>query len=128
MFNEIYLGGEATASSSVIVECLGRAVTTAITAAGAAGGSTTLVDGGSTAAATLAITGNSFTTPPVVTTTGHVLNLSFNAYGGIVRWVARPGEEPSTIGNATPAGGMCLFATTGTAAAPVSSHIIYELN
>src|SRR5260221_6856631 len=59
-YAEIYLGGEATASSTVIIEVFGRD-STAVTSAGAAGGTLTLMDGGGTAAGTLPIFGNSFT-------------------------------------------------------------------
>jgi hypothetical protein len=125
-FSEIYLGGEATAASAVMIEVFGRD-TTPITTTGLAGGISVLLDGSGTAPATVAIAGNSATTP-AARSTSHLLHLSFNAYGGIVRWVARPGEEPSIVGTATIVGGVSLSAFTGsTAATPVSAHVLFEV-
>ena len=46
--------------------------------------------------------------------------------GGIVRWVAAPGEEPSTIGNTASLGEVSLSAFTGGTAGLTGAHIIYE--
>lgn len=63
------------------------------------------------------------------TTTDAKLDLNLNAFGGIVRWQAAPGEEwwlhgASTV--AAPAGESILSAFTGGTVGAVSSHIIYE--
>jgi hypothetical protein len=63
------------------------------------------------------------------TTTDAKLDLNLNAFGGIVRWQAAPGEEwwihgASTV--AAPAGESILSAFTGGTVGAVSSHLIYE--
>jgi hypothetical protein len=53
------------------------------------------------------------------------LNLSFNSFGGIVRWVAAPGEEWQIYGNAASAGESSLSTSVASAGAE-SAFIIYE--
>jgi hypothetical protein len=49
--------------------------------------------------------------------------LAFNAFGGVIRWVAAPGEEIwSSAGGAT--GEQILSSISGTGA--VSTHMIFE--
>jgi len=59
-------------------------------------------------------------------TTSARLNLSFNAFGGIVRWVAYPGEEWGIIGVTTSISESTLSAFTGGTPGLMGSHIIYE--
>ena len=59
-------------------------------------------------------------------TLGGLLNLSFNAFGGIVRWVAAPGEEISMVGNTASLGEVSLSAFTGGTAGLLGAHMIYE--
>lgn len=54
------------------------------------------------------------------------LNLSFNSFGGIVRWVAAPGEEWGILGTATLVSASSLSSPTGSAGA-MGSHIVYEV-
>lgn len=54
------------------------------------------------------------------------LNLTFNSFGGIVRWVAAPGEEWTMVGNAVNAGEVVLSAQNVGTAGAMGSHIIYE--
>ena len=54
------------------------------------------------------------------------LNLAMNAFGGIVRWVAAPGEEWWMVGTAA-GQATTLSNNTGSGTGTVSSHIIYEL-
>jgi hypothetical protein len=70
--------------------------------------------------------GFSATTMPQRAATLHLLQLAFNAFGGLVRWLAAPGEEISLYGNAVNVGEVSLSAFTGTTASTVASHIIYE--
>ena len=56
----------------------------------------------------------------------HLLNLSFNAFGGIVRWVAAPGEEIYMVGNTASFGETSLSAFTGGTAGLLGAHMIYE--
>jgi hypothetical protein len=123
---EVYMGGEASASSAPQIMVLGRDSTVGGTVVA---GSTrnALLDGSGTAPATTAVVGNSATTLPQRSSTLHLLHLSFNAYGGIVRWVSRQGEEPSVVGNTQPLGEVSLSAYTGTTAGNVSGHVLYEV-
>jgi len=54
------------------------------------------------------------------------LQLGLNAFGGIVRWVAAPGEEWGILGNTADLGGAVLSAYTGGTVGAINSHIIYE--
>jgi hypothetical protein len=128
LVSEIYIGGQAT-SSMVQVLVFARDSTLGATL-------TTLADpvhdgpmNSLTAAAQVgSLTFIAATTNPTrtVTTTSSVLNLSMNAFGGIVRWVAYPGEEWGIIGVTASISESSLSGTTGTAAGLVGSHIIYE--
>jgi hypothetical protein len=63
------------------------------------------------------------------TVTDAKLDLNVNAFGGIVRWQAAPGEEWWIYGASTvaaPAGESILSAFTGGTVGAISSHIIYE--
>ena len=124
--SEVYLGGEASASSSPSIMVLSRDSTVAATVTAGTTRNAAL-DGSGTAPGTLATTGHIATTKPQRSSTLHLLHLSFNAYGGIVRWVARPGEEPSVVGNTASLGEVSLSAFTGGTTGAMSSHIIYEL-
>lgn len=60
------------------------------------------------------------------TTTNAKLNLSFNAFGGVVRWLAPPGGEWGIFGVTANLSESSLSGFTGTTAAAVGGHIIYE--
>ncbi len=124
--SEIYMGGEAAAASSPSVIVLGRDSTVAVGALSV--GRTALVDGSSTAPGTTAAFGSTAaTTFPQRSSTLHLLHLSFNAFGGIVRWVARPGEEPSVVGNTASLGEVSLSAYTGGTPGAQSGHLLFEV-
>jgi hypothetical protein len=124
--NEVYVGGEAAASSSPTIMVLARDSTVAATVtAGTTRNAAT--DGSTVAPGTLATVGHIATTKPQRSATLHLLHLSFNAYGGIVRWQARPGEELSVVGNTASLGEMSLSAFTGGTAGATSGHVLYEL-
>ena len=65
-------------------------------------------------------------TLPQRSSTLYLLTLGFNAFGGIVRWVAAPGEEIGILGNTASLGEVSL--TSGSAGTPglMSSHFIFE--
>jgi hypothetical protein len=56
----------------------------------------------------------------------YLLNLSFNAFGGIVRWVYAPGEEIGILGNTANNGEVSLSAYSGGVPGLMGSHILYE--
>jgi hypothetical protein len=69
---------------------------------------------------------NTATTKPQRSATLSLLQLSFNAFGGLVRWVAAPGEEIGMLGNTASFGEISLSSlNTGTPGA-LTSHFIIE--
>lgn len=123
---EVYAGGEAASTSSPSIMVLARDSTVAATVTA---GTTrnALLDGSATAPGTTAVTGHIATTKPQRSATLHLLDLSFNAYGGIVRWQARPGEELSVVGNTASLGEMSFSAFTGGTTGAMSGHCLYEV-
>ena len=119
--NEIQCGGESTASATSIM-VLRRDSVVAVTPSGCVN---SLADATATAPATTPIFGNSATTKPS-TGTAHLLQQSFNAYGGLVRWQARQGEEITIYGQGTSVGEVSYSGFTG-ASGIVSTHCIYEV-
>jgi hypothetical protein len=131
---EVYIGGQATASA-VNLMVFARNSTTVANASPLL--TTTGVDGylrsygqGSNTVTTYVAAG----TPPARTTavTQARLALTMNAFGGIVRWVAAPGEEWGILGQAsangtTPGSSLSNGSASGVGnAGSVASHIIYE--
>jgi hypothetical protein len=55
------------------------------------------------------------------------LNMSFNAFGGILRWQAAPDEEWGIITATGPAGESSLSGFTGTGTGAMGAHIIFEV-
>jgi hypothetical protein len=122
--NEVQAGGEATAGS-VQVLVLARDSTNAATpTAGAA--RLVLADVMATAPATVVTFGQTATTLPT-RSANHLLQHSFNAYGGLVRWQARQGEE-ITFATATAGSSEVSYSayTGSTATGTISSHMIFE--
>lgn len=127
---EIYCGGQASASAVNIMN-FARTQLPATTPTALAGG--VAVDGFmktfSTALSASAVVNTSAATGPVkATLAGQArLNLSFNAFGGIVRWVAAPGEEWGILGTTTSVSSSVLSAYTGGSVGLMGSHLIYEI-
>jgi len=120
--NELYIGGEDTASTPTTM-VFARDSTVAAT--GISGDFNALMDGTSTAPGTVAVYGCVSTTKPQRSSTLHLLQLSLNTYGGISRWQARYSEEITIITATQPLGEASLSSVTGTG--KVSGHCIYEL-
>jgi hypothetical protein len=121
--NELYVGGES-ASSAVTKLKFARDSTIGATAI--SGTRNAALGGATVAPGTLATSGNVSTTKPQRSATLHLLALSFNAFGGITRWQARPGEEISIVGNTASLGEASLSAFTG-GTGIISGHCLYEL-
>jgi hypothetical protein len=124
---EIYLGGQAGASTPTFM-LLAR---DSQVATGSLTKDTTLndsaLDAATTALASIpTIFNKAATLKPRRDTAVTLLNLSFNAFGGIVRWVAAPGEEISVVGNTASLGECSLSAFTGGTAGLLGSHMIFE--
>jgi hypothetical protein len=124
--NEVQCGGEATAASAVQIMALRRDSTVAATSLTSVGMSQILIDGTGTATASPFLISNTATTKPVPLSNGSILRQSFNAYGGLVRWQARQGEELTTIGQSANFGELSYSSGTGNVTAPVSWHILLE--
>ena len=122
---EVYLGGQAGASSPTFM-LLSRDSTIAVTNSNGTGQTDASLDAATAALGAPALTGNTNTTKPQRSSTLHLLNLSFNAFGGIVRWVAAPGEEITVVGNTASLGEISLSAFTGGTAGLLGAHMIYE--
>lgn len=123
--HEIYQGGQAGASTPTIM-LLSRDTTVAATISQSAGGTDAPLDPATAALAAPTLVGSTATTKPQRSATAHLLNLSFNAFGGIVRWQAPFGEEPSLVGNTQPLGEVSLSAFTGGTPGLMGAHVIYE--
>lgn len=124
---EIYLGGQAASSSSPTFMLLSRDSTVAVTNSNGTGQTDAPMAAASVALAAPPLTGNTNTTKPQRSSTLHLNNLSFNAYGGIVRWAALdPTECPDTVGNTQPLGEVSLTAFTGGTPGALGAHMVYE--
>ena len=65
------------------------------------------------------------TTPPTVgAVTAQLLNLGLNIFGGVVRWVAAPGEELYIIGATAANNEISLSAITGSGI--ISPYVVFE--
>jgi len=123
--SEVYMGGEAQSASNVAIMVLGRDSTVA--ASSISGITAVLTDGTATAPGTTPAIGNSATTAPQ-RSANHLLHLSFNTYGGIVRWVASPDQTLSVYGTGTTNGEVSLSPFTGTqTGSALSGHVLYEV-
>lgn len=124
---EVYEGGQAGASAPTLM-LLSRDSTVATgTNTNGTGQTDASLDAATAALAAPVVTGNSnATTKPQRSSTLHLLNLSFNAFGGIVRWVAAPGEEISIVGNTASLGEISFSAFTGGTPGLIGTHAIYE--
>lgn len=126
LVNEVFIGGEVTSGLLVCKPVVARDSTVAATSA-AGDTRLALMDGSGTAPATAPVFGNSATTDPQRSSTLHLLHLSFQPYGGVVRWQARHGEEIAIVGNTASLGELSLSNFTGTAAGcATSGHVIFE--
>jgi len=126
LISEIYLGGQAGASAPTIM-VFGFNSTAGLTMTNSAAAREAPLDAASAALALPADVGDTAATDPQRSATlGHVLNLSFNAFGGIVRWLAAPGEEIVAVGSAADLGSVSLSAFTGGTPGALGSHFIFE--
>jgi hypothetical protein len=125
--SEVQSGGEATAASAVQVLRFARDSTVAATSLTSVGLTNAILDATTTAPGTLALFSNSSTTFPQRDAARHLINHSYNAYGGALRWQARQGEEITIVGNTQPLGECSYSGDTGTVASTISGHILYEL-
>lgn len=121
---EVYMGGLASSSAPAQMIFARDSTVGATSLTGAIG--PVSLDGASAALAAPPVVFTSSTTKPQRSATLQLLMLGFNAFGGIVRWVAAPGEELGLLGNTASLGEMSLSsASTGTPGL-MNSHFIFE--
>lgn len=127
-YSEIFMGGEASASSLNIMS-FARSSTVSATP-GALAAKQSLASLNPAGINTTAVANVTAGTSPQRDVARHLLNLSFNSFGGIVRWVAAPGSEIVGIGNAvasaTTGGEVTLSGFTGATSGAMSAHILLE--
>ena len=111
---EIYEGGQASASSINIMQFARDLVLASIPTALAAPNGDGPMNTATAALSAPPVTNVAAGTGPSRTNTATTarLNLSFNAFGGIVRWVAAPGEEWTIIGTTVSVSESSLSAFT----------------
>jgi hypothetical protein len=129
--SEVYMGGEAATSSQVASMALTRATTLAVTAtAGLATSILTDAVAVAPASTPTAFTQWLTTTAPIGSANA-LLHLSYNAYGGIVRWVSSPDQNITLYGTAAfstqGTGGEVLLTQIAGTASAMSGHILYEI-
>lgn len=123
---EVYMGGQAGASSPSLMILSRDSTVQATPTALTTGQSNGAFDPATVALAAPQVAFTASTTKPQRSATLGLLNLSYNAFGGIVRWVAAPGEEIGMLGNTASLGEVSLSAYTGGTPGLTGSHIIYE--
>jgi hypothetical protein len=122
---EVYIGGLAGSSAPSIM-LLGR--DSQVGTGALTGGRLAALDPSTAALAAPPLTFTSAATnkPQRSTTLGALLNLSLNAFGGIVRWYMGPDEVISYLGNTASLGELSLSAFTGSTAALIGTNIVFE--
>jgi len=125
---EIFCGGQAPTTSSPMYMVFARDSTVA---AATPSLGTNAHDACTTAESPTG-TALGFTTTsgaqPQRSTTLQLINLSFNAFGGICKWQSPqiPGKEISLVGAANTTGELSLSQFTGGTSALIGAHILYE--
>lgn len=115
---EVFIGGEAT-SSTVNRMALRRLSTNATTPTDQTPAPLNIYSPAAVAQGYVAAS-----TGPTIAATQHLANFAFNAFGGIVRWVAAPGEEIYFGTTTAPNAQVCLDSISGTGV--VSQDIKWE--
>ena len=127
MIKEVYGGGQAPSTSSPIILLFAR---DSQIATGALTKNTLLTEAILDFSGNVASTATSFniaaTLKPRRSSSLMLMNLSFNAFGGIVRWVPKDGTEPTVVGNTASGGEASLSAFTGGTPGLAGFHMIYE--
>jgi hypothetical protein len=125
--SEVFLGGQSTSSATTFT-VFGRDSTIGVTLTADATLNDAALSAATAALAAAVVTFNkaSGTEPKRSSTLGCLLNCTFNAFGGIYRWVAPDvNSYISMIGNTASLGELSLTAFTG-GSGIVGAHCIYE--
>lgn len=125
--SEIFMGGQAGASAPCnMVVARDSTVGVTLTAL-TTGESDAALDPASAALAAPVLPFSASTTKPQRSASLGLMAIPFNAFGGIVRWVAYDqSEQLWLLGNTASFGELSLSAFTGGTPGAIGSHIIYE--
>lgn len=126
---EVYMGGQATSSAPLYMLLARDSLQGGSTAVSTAVGHTNAPLDPATNTLVSCVAFTSTLTSSQRSAAHHVLSLSYNGFGGIVRWVAPPGSEIIVFGSSQPFAEISLSAFTGTLDSTdykMGSHIIYE--
>jgi hypothetical protein len=115
---EVFIGGEATAST-VNRMALRRLSTNGATPTNQTPAALNPLSGAAVSQGYVAAS-----TGPTIASTQHLNNFALNTFGGIIRWVAAPGEELYGTASTAPNGEVCLDSISGTGL--VSTDIKFE--
>lgn len=124
--SEIYMGGQATVTSPCLMIVSRDSTVQATPTALSTGNSDAALDPATAALAAPPVTFVASTTKPQRSATLGLLNLSFNANGGTVRFQAPPYGELILLGNTASLGEISLSHYTGGTPGLIGAHIIYE--
>lgn len=120
---EVYMGGLASASAPAQM-LLARDSTVGATSL--SGGTLAAIDPSSAALAAPPVQFSTSTTKPQRSSTAYLLTLGFNAFGGVVRWVAAPGQEIGMLGNTASNGEISLSHGASGTPGLMACHIMFE--
>lgn len=124
---EIYMGGQAGASTPTFMILSRDSQVGSGSNTNGTGQTDAALEAATAALAAPALTGNSnATNKPQRSSTLHLLNLSLNCFGGIIRWVAAPEEVIDIVGASASLGEISLSAFTGGTPGAMGAHMIYE--
>lgn len=120
---EIALTGIATSSANgnIII-----ARDSTVGASSLSGARLAALDPATAALAAPPVTFTTSTTKPQRSSTLSILNMSFNAFGGIFRWVAAPGEEIGMLGSTASTGEISISSSTSGTPGLIGSHVVFE--
>lgn len=123
----IYMGGQAGSSTPTFM-LLSRDSTVATGANTlGAGQNDTAIDVSTADLAAPALTGNTnATTKPQRAQLRHLLNMSFNAFGGVFKWEQTDNCAINLIGNTAPLGEVSVSAFTGGTPGALGFDLTYE--
>ena len=124
--HEVFMGGQATVTSPCIMILSRDSTVQATPTALTTGESNAALDPNTAALAAAQVAFVASTTKPQRSATLGLLNLSFNANGGVVKWNAPPDMEPTLLGNTASLGEISLSAYTGGTVGLMGSHLLYE--
>lgn len=126
VINEIQMGGQASVTSPSIL-VFSRHSTIGATPTLGTGAKDAALDASSAAGTARGYT-NAVTTFAQRSATLGLLNLTFNAFGGIVKLFASnvPGKDIAIVGNTASLGEAGLSCFTGGTVGAMGGHIIYE--